>query len=307
MVACAETLTAESEGKELRARRALGVENSGYRYDAETDNYYVRNRYYSPTLGRWLTRDPIGYQGGINLYGYVESEPAFCTDSHGLIGSFVPGMGTFWLKISGAPSAGANATNWAEARVHSRFYPSRSLLNRHQCLCTRIRLVRFVKATYVTGGSERSRGFHLDDAGNPSLFTPRPPFVGSDWDVGGVGTRGLFGQYASAGDDTGPIKGQLHAYSYMSLRFKLYAVCVRGKLAGRSFGYLDYTIRWFLGLSSVVQWQANASVRNSGAHPFIAVIVSGTLAEPKYGTLGPLQHIQPLPGWANVPVWSTQG
>jgi hypothetical protein len=33
----------------------------------------------------------------------------------------------------------------------------------------------------------------------------------------------------------------------------------------------------------------------------------GTLAEPKHGTLGPLQHIQPLPGWANVPVWSAQG
>ena len=37
----------------------------GYRYDAETENYYVRNRYYAAHLGRWLTRDPIGYSGGI--------------------------------------------------------------------------------------------------------------------------------------------------------------------------------------------------------------------------------------------------
>ena len=43
----------------------------GYRFDPETQNYYVRNRYYSPVLGRWLTRDPIGISGGINLYGYV--------------------------------------------------------------------------------------------------------------------------------------------------------------------------------------------------------------------------------------------
>ena len=31
------------------------------------------NRHYSPALGRWITRDPIGYAGGINLYEYVES------------------------------------------------------------------------------------------------------------------------------------------------------------------------------------------------------------------------------------------
>jgi RHS repeat-associated protein len=55
----------------------------GYRYDAETENYYVRNRYYSPTLGRWLTRDPIGYRGGINLYGYVNSSPVGNVDAEG--------------------------------------------------------------------------------------------------------------------------------------------------------------------------------------------------------------------------------
>ncbi len=59
---------------------------SGGRYnaDAETQNYYVRNRYYLPTLGRWLTRDPIGYQGGINLYEYVQSSPVGNVDGEGL-------------------------------------------------------------------------------------------------------------------------------------------------------------------------------------------------------------------------------
>ncbi len=52
--------------------------------DAETQNYYVRNRYYLPTLGRWLTRDPIGYQGGINLYEYVQSSPVANVDAEGL-------------------------------------------------------------------------------------------------------------------------------------------------------------------------------------------------------------------------------
>ena len=56
----------------------------GYRYDPETENYYVRNRTYNPALGRWVTRDPIGYDGGINLYGYVESAPVGMMDSSGL-------------------------------------------------------------------------------------------------------------------------------------------------------------------------------------------------------------------------------
>ena len=43
----------------------------GYRFDTETQLYYVRNRTYNPVLGRWIQRDPIGYSGGINLYGYA--------------------------------------------------------------------------------------------------------------------------------------------------------------------------------------------------------------------------------------------
>ena len=37
-------------------------------YDAETDLYYYGYRYYSPSLGRWISRDPIEEEGGINLY-----------------------------------------------------------------------------------------------------------------------------------------------------------------------------------------------------------------------------------------------
>ncbi len=60
----------------------------GFCADAETQNYYVRNRYYLPTLGRWLTRDPIGYQGGINLYEYVQSSPVANVDPEGEAGAF---------------------------------------------------------------------------------------------------------------------------------------------------------------------------------------------------------------------------
>ena len=37
--------------------------------------YCVRNRWYTPRTGRWLTPDPIGYAGGRNLYEYCGSRP----------------------------------------------------------------------------------------------------------------------------------------------------------------------------------------------------------------------------------------
>ncbi len=55
----------------------------GYRFDPEAQLYYVRNRTYNPALGRWIQRDPIGYDGGINLYGYVESSPVGNVDASG--------------------------------------------------------------------------------------------------------------------------------------------------------------------------------------------------------------------------------
>ena len=56
----------------------------------------MRNRYYVPTLGRWLTRDPIGYQGGIDLYEYVQSSPVGNVDAAGLAGWGAPPWGTMY-------------------------------------------------------------------------------------------------------------------------------------------------------------------------------------------------------------------
>jgi len=56
----------------------------GYRRDAESALYHVRHRYYHPTLGRWVSRDPVGYVEGYNLYGYVADDPVGYVDPYGL-------------------------------------------------------------------------------------------------------------------------------------------------------------------------------------------------------------------------------
>jgi RHS repeat-associated protein len=57
---------------------------TGREYDAETDVYFYRARYYQPSLGRLLSRDPLGYRGGINQYGYARSAPVAFSDPTGL-------------------------------------------------------------------------------------------------------------------------------------------------------------------------------------------------------------------------------
>jgi RHS repeat-associated protein len=45
---------------------------------------YLRNRWYDPKTGRFLTQDPIGLAGGVNLYSYAGNDPASFGDPFGL-------------------------------------------------------------------------------------------------------------------------------------------------------------------------------------------------------------------------------
>lgn len=61
-------------------RQPFDKGQAGYYADVHTGLFYCHNRYYDPRLGRWLSRDPIGLDGGVNLYTYCHGNPVMFWD-----------------------------------------------------------------------------------------------------------------------------------------------------------------------------------------------------------------------------------
>lgn len=67
---------------------------TGQFYLPELGLYYYKARMYSPTLGRFLQTDPLGFVDGTNWYNYVHANPVNSTDPTGLEDITVTGIRT---------------------------------------------------------------------------------------------------------------------------------------------------------------------------------------------------------------------
>ncbi|MGB8456974.1 MAG: RHS repeat-associated core domain-containing protein [Candidatus Acidiferrum sp.] len=84
--ALAQTYTFDSFGKQTASTGSLvnSFQYTARESDSETGLYFLRNRYYDPAAGRFISEDPINFFGGENFYRYVYNSPVGLTDPMGL-------------------------------------------------------------------------------------------------------------------------------------------------------------------------------------------------------------------------------
>ncbi len=87
-------------GQPLSAGGTMAAQNP-FRFstkytDDDTGLVYYGYRYYNPSAGRWISRDPITERGGLNLYGFVRNRPLDWFDMLGLdpVGDWISGK--YW-------------------------------------------------------------------------------------------------------------------------------------------------------------------------------------------------------------------
>ncbi|MEI6423681.1 MAG: RHS repeat-associated core domain-containing protein, partial [Lentisphaerota bacterium] len=86
----------------------LGVQDEG------NGIFYMRNRFYDAGAGRFLHRDPIGFEGGSNLYAYANGNPLRYVDPNGTasVGEWIK-----WGFVEGGMIVAAGASGVAAAVV----------------------------------------------------------------------------------------------------------------------------------------------------------------------------------------------
>ena len=62
----------------------FNVRLPGQYYDKETGLHYNKYRHYDPSIGRYISEDPIGQSGGLNTFLYVANSPLKFVDPDGL-------------------------------------------------------------------------------------------------------------------------------------------------------------------------------------------------------------------------------
>jgi RHS repeat-associated protein len=83
--------------------------------DDETGLLYYGYRYYNPSTGRWPSRDPMGEQGGLNLYGFCLNRPIDDVDllGMGLLENMANLMGSVGDNLTfGLTAQARKGLNW---------------------------------------------------------------------------------------------------------------------------------------------------------------------------------------------------
>ncbi|HEX2752271.1 MAG TPA: RHS repeat-associated core domain-containing protein, partial [Alphaproteobacteria bacterium] len=107
----------------------VNIRMPGQYVDAESGLFYNWNRYYNPAIGRYISSDPIGLEGGLNTFLYANASPVMYADPRGevaivddiaLIGFTGLALGTqAWLQSPAGQKARDDWTQWAQNTINA--------------------------------------------------------------------------------------------------------------------------------------------------------------------------------------------
>jgi len=92
-------------------------------WDDVTSFGYWGYRYYSPRLGRWISRDPIEEKGGLNLCAYVVDNPVGAVDPNGTAAAAASLEGTCESPITEADCKNARPDVYSCRRCCRKNFP----------------------------------------------------------------------------------------------------------------------------------------------------------------------------------------
>ena len=108
----------DADGNQINSPAHIGNLNPfryrGYLYDAETNLYFLHNRYYDPEIGRFISQDEVSYLdpgtiNGLNLFAYCGNNPVMRIDETGCLSISLSKWGGSVISAAGSVISAAGS------------------------------------------------------------------------------------------------------------------------------------------------------------------------------------------------------
>jgi len=230
-------------GEPVRVSGAFGAINpirwSTKMSDPETQLSYYGYRFYDPTLGRWQSRDPIGEEGGMNLYGFVGNNPIWVVDPLGLdwysegAGGMNRAVGDFLSDVAWNLNTGSAGTDFFARTVLG------TMAEANYQVAERLTPQSYVEA--VKRGQERTLQFttRQTDGSVGAVATVGILFAMGEFSGANMVLEGVMRVDMATGEKLGPMDAATRFFGGLSQITAVGAIAARGPKPCVSTQFVD--------------------------------------------------------------------